>query len=526
MFDILITRGTVIDGTGRSGYPAEVGIKMGRVGAIGNLNGARGRLTIDAAGMVVAPGFIDPHSHSDAAFLEPPIPELKVRQGITTEVVQHCGGGISPITPKNSAHLPGVTRTPDGRPRWQSLGGLLDLMGKAPLPTNVAFLAPHGTIRAAVMGMDNRAPTEDEMQRMEDLLQRELEEGAVGLSSGLVYLPGCFAQTEELMRLCRHVGRAGGVYATHMRNEGYHLEEAINESVAISEQSGAALEIAHLKTLGKDNWHKTSWVIDALSRARARGVRVTADQYPYVAGSGGLTTVLPRWAVAGGTGAMLARLRDPETRKKIRAEYDLDATAWDNRGKSLGWENMVVAATSKNQALEGKSLLQIAQERDRDPAETVFDLLLEEDGRVTLINYFGSEESIETFMRLPYVAACTDAGVPTGASAHPRAYGTMPRILGRYVRQHKVISIEEAVRKMTSLPASIYGFKDRGVLRPSASADIVVFDPERVIDNSTFTNPYAYPTGIEHVVVNGEVEVSRGQFTGRTAGQVLTHQAC
>ncbi|MDP2858625.1 MAG: D-aminoacylase [Bacillota bacterium] len=524
MFDLLILGGTVIDGTGKPRYRGDVGVTGGRVDAVGDLSGAEAHEVIDAKGMIVAPGFIDPHSHSEPAFFDPKVPELKLRQGITTEIVQHCGGGLSPVTEANIGHLSDVVKNEDGTPRWTSLGGLIDALDDRPLTVNVGFLVPHGTLRAAVLAMDNRAPDAEEMAQMERLLAREVDEGALGMSSGLVYLPGCFAKTDEIINLCRHLAASGGVYCPHMRNEGYHLEEGINESLTIVEKSGAALQVVHLKALGKDNWHKTPAVIAMLDAARARGLRVTADQYPYVAGSGGLTTVLPRWAMAGGIEAMLDRLRDPEIRAKIRAEYDLEATAWDNRGKSLGWENMVVASvhTTKNRSLEGKSLQQIARERGRDEALAVFDLLLEEDGKVGLINYFGCEESIEQFMKVPYVAVCTDAGVPVGSSAHPRGFGAMPRVLGRYVRERGVISLEEAVRKMTSLPSATFGLGDRGVLQRSAPADIVVFDPDRVIDNSTFADPYPYPSGIEFVVVNGEVEIRGGEFTGKTAGQVLT----
>jgi N-acyl-D-aspartate/D-glutamate deacylase len=522
LFDLLILGGMVIDGTGQPRFRADVGVTGGRVDAIGNLCGAEAHDTIDASGMVVSPGFIDPHSHSEPAFLEPEIPQNKLRQGITTEITQHCGGGLSPVTEANIGHLSDVVKNPDGTPRWASLGGLIEAMKQRPLPVNVGFLVPHGTLRAAVLAMDNRPPTAEEMAQMERLLQRELDEGALGMSSGLVYLPGCFAKTDEIINLCRHLAPSGGVYCPHMRNEGYHLEEGIGESLRIIEESGAALQVVHLKALGKDNWHKTGAVIEMLDAARTRGLKVTADQYPYIAGSGGLTTNLPRWVMGGGIGAMLRRLRDPELRTKIRAEYELEATAWDNRGKSLGWENMVVASLQKNKSLEGKSLQQIAEERGQDVVLMMFDLLLEEDGKVSIINYFGSEESIEQFMKVPYVAVCTDAGVPTGSGAHPRGFGAMPRVLGRYVRERGVISLEEAVRKMTSLPSATFGLGDRGTLQRSAPADIVVFDPDRVIDNSTFANAYQYPSGIEFVVVNGEVEIRGGQFTGRTAGQILT----
>jgi N-acyl-D-amino-acid deacylase len=524
MVDLLIANGTVIDGTGTRGCPADVVVERGVIGAIGSFSRIEAVRMIDASGLVVAPGFIDPHSHSEASFFGDEIPQLKVRQGITTEVVQHCGGGISPVTGLNLNHLSSLVKDEDGKPRWTSLGQMTSVLSKRRLPVNVAFLAPHGTLRAAAMGMDNRAPTEDEMALMERLLQRELDEGAIGLSSGLVYLPGCFAGTEEIVRLCRRLPAVDGVYVPHMRNEGYHLEDAVDESLDIARRSGAALEIAHLKALGKDNWHKTSAIVQMLDSARAGGMKVSADQYPYIAGSGGLTTVLPRWAVAGGAGPMLARLRDPQLRARMRAEYDLDAEAWDNRGKSLGWENMVVAAvgSDKNKSLEGKSLLQIADERGVDPVTVVFDLLLEENGKVSLINYFGSEDSVEEFMKAPYVSVCTDAGVPEGSSAHPRGYGAFPRVLGRYARERGVVSLEEAVRKMTSLPSAVFGLGDRGVLRPGSPADIVVFDAARVIDCSTFTDPYQYPDGIVHVVVNGEVEVLNEEFTGKTSGQVLT----
>jgi N-acyl-D-amino-acid deacylase len=524
MFDILIKGGLVVDGTGKPGYRADVGVSGDRIEYIGTLDQAEARRVIDATPYIVAPGFIDAHSHSDARLIQRPIPEPKVRQGITTEVVGQCGTSISPVTSKSRSILPEMVGWGLKAPTWDSFAGLRDVYEHTPLPVNAAFLVGHGALRMGVMGMDDRPPTSEEMAKMEGLLDRELDEGAIGFSTGLIYPPCSFSVDEEVTRLCSRSARADGVFTIHMRNEAEYLEESVERTLKMADVSGVRLQISHLKGFGRDNWSKMDKVIERMDAARASGVRVTCDQYPYVAGSTSLRTVLPRWVMDGGIPGMMSRLRDPQQRAKAKSWYDLDVRVWDNRSKNIGWENMVIASckTDANRGLEGKNLKELAEIRKCDPADAMFDLLLEEEGAVSLVVFYGCEDNIDKVLRYKHAAMCTDAGNFEG-QPHPRVYGSFPRTLGRYVRERGVIPVEEAVRKMTSLPASIYGLRQRGVLRNNAFADIVLFDPKTVNDRSTFTAPHQYPVGIEYVIVNGVTTIDAGAFTGQTGGHVLSH---
>jgi N-acyl-D-aspartate/D-glutamate deacylase len=530
MEDIIIRGGTIIDGSGAPSYRGDIAIRDGRITAIGMLKDRSAKQVIDADGLMVAPGFIDMHSHDDLHVLENKYMDAKIRQGVTTTVLGNCGFALYPVMPETKKlfyeYATGLFGTPEkGDLGYADLEQFFADIRRVGSAINVASLAAHGVLRIAVMGYDNRKPTEAEMARMKELLRQSMRSGAVGMSFGLIYAPGAYADTAELIELSKVVGEEGGFIASHMRSESGMLLDAIEEMITIAREARVPLEISHLKAVGTPNFGKGKEALRRIAAAKREGIDVTFDQYPYHAGSTTATTLLPPWALEGGIESMLRRLRDEETRRRIKADMinGIPNSPWENMADLIGWENIMVCSvqTAENKKYEGSNIKDIAEQLNMDPYDVFFRLLDEEDGRIILVMFQQDMNDMETIMTDDLQMFGSD-GIPLrGKKAHPRLYGTYPRVLGTYVRERNLLTLERAVYKMTYLPAHRLGLLDRGLLRPGMMADITIFDMEQVNDLATYTNPEVYPSGIEAVLVNGVVVLRQGTFTGEFPGQPL-----
>jgi N-acyl-D-amino-acid deacylase len=523
-YDLLIRGGRIVDGTGSSWYRGDVAIRGDRIAAVGLLPGARARDTLDAAGMVVAPGFIDMLGHSEYPLLRDGRAISKITQGITSEIT----GEVTSVVPVNENTLRELGPATRARVTWRDLDGYFEALESARPAINLGTFVTVGSVRRYVMGDVNRAPAPEELERMKARVAEAMEDGAMGLSTGLIYAPASFARTEEIIELAKVAARYGGGYASHMRSEGDRLVEAIQEAVRIGEEAGTWVQIHHLKASGRANWGKMRDAVAAIEAARARGVDVTADQYPYPASGTGLDAVIPNWAHAGGTDSLLARLAHPETRARLRAELTEGGTDWRIGASSGGPGGVMIAGvgTDSLRKYQGMRLDEVARARGQEVVDAVFDLLLADRASTSAIYFSMSEEDIEHAMRQPWVSVGIDAGARAADSTvtgkpHPRAYGSFPRILCRYVRERKVIPLEDAVRKFTALPAARVGLDDRGVIKEGMYADVTVFNPETVCDRATFEDPVQTSVGIEHVIVNGVPAVRNGRVTGARPGRAL-----
>ena len=529
-YDLVIRNGKVVDGTGSPWRKKDIGIINGKIERLGRIGETGGR-TIDAGGMTVAPGFVDLHNHTDRTILAYPGAESFVMQGVTTVVVGNCGLSFAPINPDNLALLqrynaaalkPGFNYGWD----WRTFDGYYQKVAENGISLNLAPLVGQGTVRLAVKGFDAGIPTTAEMSQMKKLVTDSLEEGAFGMSSGLIYPPGTYSSTEELVELASVLTRYGAIYTTHLRNEGGRLMESVEEAIRIGEANDIAVEISHHKAKGKSNWGKVNATLRAMEQARQRGVDVSCDVYPYLAGSTTITSILPIWTLEGGVEKMLERLRDGHSRERIRQEIASGSMVGSSGIRAAGWSGIYLAGCPANSAYEGKSLAEILKERNRSdtPYEGFFDLLLEIEGNATIVLFYLDEADVRTVMAHPLTSFISDASAISpgaGGKPHPRTYGTFPRVLGKYVREEKLLSLEDAVRKMTSLPAGKIGLKGRGIIGEGLWADIVIFDPATIIDRATFSEPHQYPDGISHVIVNGHMVVENGSLTGARPGRIL-----
>lgn len=532
--DLVVRNGRIIDGAGNPWYYGDVGVKDGKIAVISRIKD-KSKTEIDAKGLIVAPGFIDAHSHGDFNTLIYRPMENVIHQGITTVIAGQCGASPAPLSDliREEAQRESDFQLPEGislELSWSSFDEYLKIEEQSGLGANTAHLVGHGAIRSAAMGNDARAPSKKELQDMQELTKEAMLSGAYGLSTGLIYPPGIYAKTDEIIELAKVAAEYDGIYDSHIRGEGKTLMAALNEAIEVGEKAGIPVQISHHKISSSTLWGSSVETLRMFEEARDRGLDITVDQYPYKAGSTSLMTLLPPWAHDGGRDAALERLRDPGLRARMRVDIENGLDGWENFAKELGWENVYVTSviSDENKAIEGMNITQIKEHRGaEDEYTSVFEVLLEEEGAVGMVIFYGDEEDVKRIMRHPLHMVGTDAGCCTvegpfcRGKPHPRHYGTYPKILGKYVREEKVLTLEEAVRKMTSFPAQRFGILDRGLLRPGMWADITLFDPETVIDRATYKDPHNFPAGIPYVIVNGEVAVDGGEYTGVLAGKTL-----
>ncbi len=523
-FDVLFKGALIFNGLKEEGFEADVAVEGDSIIAIGQFEERRAKKVINSRGYVLCPGFIDIHDHTDVQLLINPKAESHIHQGITTLVSGNCGSSPFPLIgslfEKEKENL---RRQYNLELTWQDINGFLGLLEKRGLAVNYATLSGHGTIRAAVIGEDNRPPTPQEMAQMKRWLRTCLEGGALGLSTGLEYTPGSFANIDEIIELCQVVAEYNGLYATHLRDEGDRLIEALEEAIEIGQRSRVKVQISHFKTAYRRNWPKIDQAIELINKARNEGLNLTIDRYPYVAASTGLSIFFPLWVREGGVEAFLKRLQDrrfePELRNHL-AEQE----------KKLGsWNEVLISSVlnEKNRHLQGKSIAQAAQESGVDIFTFLRNLLVDEKGQVGMISFIMSEDNLKRILSLPYTFIGCDGSVysPSGilsqSRPHPRSYGSFPRFLGHYVREEKVCSLGEAVRRITSLPAVKLGLKDRGIVAPGYKADLVLFDPSKIKDRATWTSPHVFSEGIVAVMVNGQLVIEEGDQKEILPGKIL-----
>ncbi|MEW6212866.1 MAG: D-aminoacylase [Acidobacteriota bacterium] len=528
-FDVIIRGGTLYDGTGQRGARADLGIRGDRIEAVGNLSLAKAATIIDATGLAVAPGFINMLSWSVDSLIADGRSQGEIRQGVTTQIFGE-GDSMGPLTDemkKRRIEGQGDLKYPI---EWTTLAEYLQYLERRGVSQNVASFIGATTIREYVIGLENKQATPEQMEKMRELVRREMEAGALGIGSSLIYAPAFYASTEELIEMCKVAARYKGKYISHMRSEGNRLVEAVEELIRIAREARIPAEIYHLKAAGAQNWPKMDKVISMVEAARKQGLRITADMYTYPAGSTGLDAAMPPWAEDGGYDALFKRLQDTEMRKRIAHEIVTPTDKWENLYLSAGSPDRVILVEFKSEKLKpltGKTLGEVARMRGKSPEETIMDLVLEDCSRVGAVYFMMDEENIKKQIRLPWVSFGSDASSMAPeqpfikSSTHPRAYGNFARLLGKYVREEKVITLEEAIRKLTSLPATNLGLDRRGYLKRGYFADVVVFDPKEIADRATFERPHQYAVGMKHVFVNGVHVLKDGEHTGAKPGRAL-----
>lgn len=526
MYDILIKNGRIVDGFNAPSFNGDIGIKDERIIAIGSLGIGSGQTKlIDARGKVICPGFIDIHSHSDFTIMVNPKAESKVRQGVTTEVCGNCGFSGAPQYQQLKDRIKKICQEFEISYEWSSLKEYLKILEEIGIGVNFVPLIGQGNIRTSIVGYTDRRPTLTEVDKMKKLIAKCMEQGAYGLSTGLIYPPGCFTQTDELIEICKVVSEFGGIYVSHIRNEGDKLLEAVKEAIDIGGMANVQkVHISHLKTAGKENWDKLDSVFEEIEKTFDLGLSITCDRYPYTAGSTDLDILLPAWAYEGGIEKELKRLKNTNTRNKIsqailKEHHDLDY-----------WQSIMISSvkTQSNKWMEGKRISEIVEAKKiLNPCDLIFSLLIEEEGKVEIILFGMSEDNLKKILKKPYTMIGSDAsaradyGILAGSRPHPRAFGTFPTVLSKYVRDEKILTLESAIYKMTYQPAQLLGIKNRGRLKEGNFADVVIFNPEKIKDLATYESPLQYPTGIEYVIINGKIVIEKGNHTEVLAGKVI-----
>jgi len=515
--------------TGGEPMLADVAINGDRIVGVGAMPGARGRAEIDAAGLAVAPGFINMLSWANTSLLADGRSQSDIRQGVTLEVL---GEGTS-MGPLNDAMKQEMRERQDNfrfDVAWTTLGEYLEHLEARGVSTNIASFVGNATVRTYVIGKEDRRATPAELEQMRGLVEQAMQEGAMGVSSALIYVPSCYADTDELVALAEVAAEYGGIYISHIRNEGGALLEALDEFITIARRADVAAEVYHFKASGRDNWHKLDDAIARIENARAEGLRITANMYTYPASSTGLYAIMPPWVQEGGHAAWVERLKDPAVRARLRQEMNIDTTDWENDWVAVGSPGGILLVGFRSDALRpltGKTLAEVAAMRGTSPEETAMDLVIEDDSGVKCVFFTMSEDNVRKEIRLPWMSFCSDGAsmAPEGeflrSSTHPRAYGSFARLLGKYVRDEQIIPLKEAIRRLTSLPASTLGLECRGRLLPGHYADVVVFDPNTIRDNATYDRPHQYATGMQHVLVNGVPVLRDGEHTGAKPGRFV-----
>jgi len=526
--DVILRNGTIYDGTAAAPYIGDLAIDGDRIVAVGNVADARGRTELDLQGLAVAPGFINMLSWAVDTLIEDGRSQSDIRQGVTLEVF---GEGLSmgPVNDRVSRLLIENQGDIEFDIEWKTLGEYLDYLVKRGISTNVGSLIGATTVRVHEIGFEDRPATEQEMERMRGLVRQAMQEGALGVGSSLIYAPAFYAPTAELVELSKVAAEYDGIYLSHLRSEGNRLLEAVDELLTIAREAGIAAEIYHLKAAGEQNWRKIDAVIERVELARAEGLDITANMYTYTAGSTGLDAAMPPWVQEGGYEAWAARLQDPETRARLRMEMTTPSDDWENLYLAAGTQGTLLVGFKNDdlKPLTGKTLAEVATMRGSTPEDTAMDLVIEDGSRVQVVYFLMSEDNVRRQIALPWVSFGSDAGsmAPEGvfleSNTHPRAYGNFARLLGRYVRDEGILPLEEAVRRLTSLPAENLHLTERGALRTGYFADVVVFDPHTIQDHATFEKPHQYSTGVVHVWVNGTQVLRDGEHTGATPGRVV-----
>jgi N-acyl-D-amino-acid deacylase len=528
-FDVLIKNGVLYDGSGNKPYSGDVAIRGDRIAAIGKLENATAKTVIDAKGLAVSPGFINMLSWATETLIVDGQSQSDIRQGVTLEVFGE-GWSMGPLNDAMKAEQKEQQGDIKFDITWTSLGDYLEHLEKKGISPNVASFVGATTVRIYVLGYDDRAPNPEELKKMQDLVREAMEEGALGVGSSLIYAPAFYAKTDELIALCKIAAEYGGMYISHMRSEGNQLVEAVDELIRISREAKLPAEIYHLKSGGTENWKKMDEVINKVEAAQKEGLRISADMYMYTAGATGLNASMPPWVQEGGYKQWVERLKDPATREKVKQEMSTPTDKWENLFFLSGSPDRILLVGFKNDALKpltGKTLAEVAKMRGKSPEETAMDLVIEDGSRVDTVYFLMSEDNIRKQVKLPWVSFGSDEGSyrPEGVflkfNAHPRAYGNFARVLGRYVRDEKLVPLEEAVRRLSGYPAVNLKIKDRGLLKTGYFADVAIFDPAKIQDHATFEKPHQYSTGMVHVLVNGVPVLMNGEHTGATPGRVV-----
>ncbi len=528
-FDLIIKGGTVYDGTGAEGRVTDIAIRGDRIADIGDLANATAKTTIDARGLAVAPGFINMLSWSTESLIQDGRSQSEIRQGVTTEIMGE-GNSMGPLNDRMKARYVREQKDIKFDIKWKTLAEYLRYLEKRGVSCNVASFLGATTVREYVIGLEDKQPTPEQLEQMRELVRKEMEAGALGIGTSLIYPPAFYAKTDELIELCKVAAKYQGKYISHMRSEGNQLLESLDELIRISREAGIPAEIYHIKAAGEKNWPKEDQLLARIEAAQKEGLKITADMYTYTAAGTGLDACLPPWTEDGGYPALFKRLRDPATREKIAAEVRIDSDAWENLYLAAGSPDKILLAgfkSGKFKPLTGKSLAEVAKMRGKDPIETIMDLLSEDESRIDAMYFLMSEENVRKELAKPWISFGSDEasqapeGVFLKSNPHPRAFGNFARVLGKYARDEKVLTLPEAVRRLSALPATNLGLDHRGFVQEGMFADVVVFDPATIADRATFDKPHQYAVGMKHVFVNGVQVLKDGEHTGAKPGRAL-----